>query len=135
MATGTVKNGDLIGIYINNTLIANGKDCGLDLAIGSRETTTKDDVGTGSFEPTKKTATLKGSFLQADDAFDYNQLFALAISRQKFTWKHGSVQSGDTVRSGTGFFTAVGHASTDNANITGSYSIQATGPITIAVNP
>src|SRR6185295_17767324 len=107
MPTGTIKNGDIIGIFINNALIANGKDCSIDFTVASRETTTKDDVGTASFEPTKKSGTLKGSFLQAEDANGYNQLFALANSRQKFTWKHGSVQTGDTYRYGTGFFTSL----------------------------
>ena len=135
MATGTVKNGDVVGIYINNQLIANGKDCLFDFSVASREITTKDDAGVGAFEPTKRTATLKGSFLHAEDANCFNQLYDLASSRHKFTWRHGSTQSGDRVRFGTGFFTSLSHSSSDNDNITGSYSIQVTGAVQQSVNP
>lgn len=135
MPTGTVKNGDAIGVYVNNMLIANGKECSFDPTVAQRETTTKEDVGTASYEPTKKSFTLKGSFLHAEDANCFNQLFALLNSRQKFTWKHGSVASGETFRFGTGFFTGLSLGAPDNDNVTGNYTIQVTGPVQTAVNP
>jgi len=128
-------NGDVLGISLNGLLIAVTQDCSQSIAIASRETTSKDDAGNYNGEPTKKTETLKGSFLVAFDNNAYQTLKTIAKGKQKFTWRFGSVVSGDPYDTGTGFFVSLDTAAPNNDNVTASYSIQVTGVTTSTTNP
>lgn len=134
----TIGNGagEIIGIYINNQLIASSTSCEYDFTIDERETTTKDDQGRTTYQPTKTNANISGEFLKREDVnMNYNDIFSLAYNRTLFTWRKGSVVQGDRVHTGTGFFTNIKESAGQYDNITGSYSIRVTGPITITTNP
>lgn len=135
MATPGRINGDVIGIMINGVTIAVGQSHGQSIAVASRETTSKDDGGNYNGEPTKKTETLKGAFLVAFDNAAWQTLKAIIRAKQKFTWRFGSIVSGDPYDTGTGFFTSLDTDAPNNDNVTGSYAIQVTGPVTTATNP
>lgn len=135
MATAGRINGDVLGIMVNGATIAVTQDCSQSIAIASRETTSKDDLGNYNGEPTKKTETLKGSFLVAYDNSAYQTLKALAKAKTKFTFRFGSVVSGDPYDTGTGFFTSLDTAAPNNDNVTASYTIQVTGATTSTTNP
>jgi hypothetical protein len=135
MATSGRINGDIVGIKVNNVLIAVGTSNNQDISIDSRETTSKDDGGRYNGEPTKVTETLKGDFFVAFDTNAYQTLKSLARSRAKFTWIFGSLASGDPYDTGTGFFTSLGTSAPNNDNVTGSYTIQVTGLPTTLINP
>jgi hypothetical protein len=128
-------NGDVLAISVNGQTIAVTTECSQSIAIANRETTSKDDAGNGNFEPTKKTETLKGSFLVAYDNNAYQTLKSLAKGKSKFTWRFGSVVSGDPYDTGTGFFTSVDTSAPNNDNVTASYSIQVTGATVSTTNP
>lgn len=135
MATAGRINGDILGIQVNGSTVAVTTECSQSIAIANRETTSKDDNGNGNFEPTKKTETLKGSFLVAFDNSAYQTLKALAKAKTKFTWRFGSTVSGDPYDTGTGFFTSLDTSAPNNDNVTASYTIQVTGATTSTTNP
>jgi hypothetical protein len=125
-----VMNGDLIGLYVNGQLVARGTDHKFSFKTATRETTSKDDVGWASFEPTKRSGDVSGSVLHAEDAtFGLAQIFTMKANRQKFTVKFGSAQIGDNYFFATGFFTSLDKSAKANDNVTGSYTIQLTGQI------
>ena len=135
MATAGRINGDVIGIMVNGTTIAVAQSSSQNIAIASRETTSKDDLGRYNGEPTKVTESLSGDFLVAYDNSAYATLKSLARAKTKFTWRYGSVVSGDPYDTGTGFFTALDTSAPNNDNVTGSFTIQVTGAVTTATNP
>lgn len=135
MATAGRINGDILGIMVNGATIAVAQDSGQTIAVAQRETTSKDDSGNYNAEPTKKTETLKGSFLVAFDNSAYQTLKALAKAKTKFTWRFGSVVSGDPYDTGTGFFTSLDTSAPNNDNVTASFTIQVTGATTSTTNP
>lgn len=128
-------NGDIFAISINGQVIASSTDCSLSIAVAARETTVKQDNGDYNGEPTKKTETIKGGFLVTFDNSAYQNLKAIARSKQKFTWRFGSTASGDPYDQGTGFFTSLDTSAPNNDNVTGAYSIQVTGAVISSVNP
>lgn len=133
--TNGPMNGDLIGLYVNNVLVLKGADHKFSLKIATRETTTKDDAGVASFEPTKRSGDISGSILHAEDTnFGLDEIFLMAYNRQKFTVKFGSSVIGDNYYSGTGFFTSLDKSGKANDNVTGSYTVQLTGNIQIFTN-
>lgn len=135
MASAGKIDGNIFGLYINNQLVASSTSASLDLSVATRETTTKDDAGKSAFEPTKFSGTASGDFLITEDSGNYNTLFSLLYTRQKFTWKYGTAVSGDQVRFGTGFFTSLKHSSPQNDNVSGNFSIQITGQVFVSTNP
>jgi hypothetical protein len=135
MATAGRINGDVIGIMVNGTTIAVASTSSQNIAIASRETTSKDDLGRYNGEPTKVTESLSGDFLVAYDNNAYQTLKALARAKTKFTWRFGSVVSGDPYDTGTGFFTSLDTSAPNNDNVTGSFTIQVTGAVTTTTNP
>ena len=135
MATAGRISGDIIGIKINNVLIAVATSHNQSIAIASRETTSKDDNGRWNGEPTKVTETLKGDFIVAYDNNAWQTLKEAASAKQKFTWFFGSTVSGDPYDTGTGFFLNLDTSVPNNDNVTGSYTIQVTGAVTTTTNP
>lgn len=133
-STGKI-NGDIIGVYINNVLIASSTDCNHNLSVDSRETTNKDDGGKYSGLPTKSTETIDGGFLVAYDSNNYQTLASLARNKSLFTWKLGSAVSGDPYYQGTGYFTKLSFSAKNNDNVTGNYSIQITGTVLTLTAP
>lgn len=136
MPTQGIGAGEIIGIYINNQLIAKSNSCEFDFSIDERETTTKDDQGRTTYQPTKTNATISGEFLKVEtEAMNYNDIFTHAYNRTLFTWRKGSTAQGDRVYQGTGFFTSIKESAPQYDSITGSYSIRVTGPIIVTTNP
>ncbi|HQQ81941.1 MAG TPA: phage tail tube protein [Cyclobacteriaceae bacterium] len=120
---------------INGQVVAITTECSHSISVASRETTSKDDGGKYQGEPTKVTETLKGSYIVAFDNNAYQTLRALARAKSKFTYRFGSVVSGDPYDQGTGFFTSLDTSAPNNDSVTGSYSIQITGTVTPSTNP
>ena len=110
MATTGVFNGSLIGVYLNNRLIALGKSCTLNLSADEMDVTSKDSALWGEFRPTVKhwdvsTDNLVNISATSTHSVDY--ILDKLIAGTSVHLKFQTAVSGDTYWHGTAYVTSV----------------------------
>jgi Phage tail tube protein len=137
MAAYTTIDGDVIQVYTNGALIANGTDCKIGFKFGNRDTTTKDGGKAKQREYTDREWMVSGGFLYADPTAPngLSQLQALAKAGTKVVVKAGSVLTGQKYYQGTMLVDSLDLSASQKSNIAVSYSFVSDGDWTETTNP
>ena len=131
MASTGVINGTLLQIYLNGVVIAKSTSCKLEIPVELRNTSSKDSAGWTNREYGRRDWNAGGDFLDAEDsAYRFDDLFALITNRTKVTMRMSSAVSGDKYYEGTALIESLSREAPMEDNVTGSYSLQADGPLT-----
>lgn len=137
MAAYNTIDGDVIQVYTNGQLIANGVDCKIGFKFGNRDTTSKDGGAAKQREYTDREWSVSGSLLVSDQAAPNGlyQLIALAKAKSKIFVKAGSTVSGQKYYTGIMIIESLNASAPQKANATGDYSFMSDGDWTELTNP
>lgn len=137
MAAFTTVDGDLIQVFVNGTLVANGTDCKISFKRANREVTTKDGGSYAQYEYTKGSWSVSGSYLHTDvsGSFSTNGLFSIYSNKTKVNLRIGSITSGQYYYTGQAVLDSLDMSGPQKANVTGSYNFTGDGSITAFLNP
>lgn len=127
MAAYPTIDGAFIKVYSGSTEIANSTECKYDFNSDTRETTTKDGGSWKQVEYTKRSASVSGSYLQANTGLSTSTLFDAMNNKTKLTIRFGGTTSGDVYWTATAVLTKLGVSAPQNDNITGSYTFDIDG--------
>lgn len=135
MAAYNTIDGDLIQVYLNGTLIANGTDCKIAFKRANREVTTKDGGNNAQYEYTKGSWSVSGGYLHTELGYTTAALQGLWRSRTKVVLKFGSTQSGANYYQGTALIDSLDMSGPQKANVTGTYTFTGDGDCAPFTNP
>ncbi len=124
----TVKNGTDIGIYVGATLIALGTSHDFEVAMETRDTSTKDSAGWKESCEAQRSWSMSGEFLFSESAaYGFDDLFAIYVARSTETIKISSGTSGEKEYSGDAFLTALSKSAPNEDSVSFSASFEGTG--------
>jgi predicted secreted protein len=138
MATTSVVNSTLMGIYVNVsgtwTKVAHATDASVSLSHEPRDITTKDSAGWRELLEGLRSFSVSGSGLFAEDAaYGLNDLDDLLINRTEASIRFMTNVTGDTLWQGDVYFTSIDKTSSGaEDNVTFSFSAEGTGALTIS---
>jgi predicted secreted protein len=128
MATTGKENGTLIKIYVGATAIAHSTSCSLELAMATRDVTTKDSAGWKETGSGLRNWSMSGDYLFAEDAgYGFDDLFGLINARTLVTVVMSSAVSGDKKYNGSAYLTSVSREAPMEETVSGSYTFEGTG--------
>ena len=132
--TGTV-DGNVVGIFVDDTLIACATSATLDLSTNMTDSTCKDNNGQEQVKPAQKTwgMSLDGMFA-FDSAYGWVDLFEAWEGGTLLTLKWGTDVVGDTSYSGEAYIESLSASAPVNEVVTYNVSFKGTGVITATVN-
>lgn len=132
----TITSTTDLAVYIGGTKITCQTDATLSLTQGTRDTSCKDGNGWRSLLAGLKQWTVSGSGMQAfDAAYGSDELVNHLVDQDVVIVKLSTEDSGDTFYSGSAVFTSLEIASPGvEENVTYSYTLEGTGPLTSGVN-
>ena len=133
MAKTTGKiNGTLILVDADGTTIGCSTNATLTITNERLETTCKDDNGAKTYTPGSQDWTLEAEGMVIyETPSNHSTIAALALAQTEADWTFGTSNSEDPVFEGTGFIENLSITAPLNAPATWSFSVAATGPISM----
>jgi len=135
MATLGTVDGNAIGIYIDDVLIACATSASLDLSTNMSDTTCKDNNGAEQIKPNQKTWGMGLDGMLAFDAVaGWSDLWDAWDLGSLVTVKWGTADSGDEVYSGGAYIDSLSAQAPLNDASTYSVNFRGTGVLTKSLN-
>jgi len=133
--TGTVQ-GNKVGIYVDDTLIACATSATLDLTTNLVDSTCKDNNGQEQVSPGQKSWSmgLDGN-LAFDSSYGWSDLVAAWESATLLTVKWGTDETGDENYSGSAYIDSLNASAPLNEITTYTVNFRGTGTLTVGTNP
>jgi predicted secreted protein len=136
MATTGTVDGNAVGIYISDTLIACATSASLDLSTNMSDATCKDNNGAEQIKPNQQTWSMGlDGMLAFDAAYGWSDLVAAWKAGTKLTVKWGTAESGDENYSGDAYIDSLSAQGPLNEASTYSVNFRGSGPLTVGTNP
>lgn len=133
MPTTGVINGTLLRVYVNGTAIAKTTSSELSITKNTRDTSSKDSGSWTNRLYARGEWEITGDYLQAEDStYGLDDLFALVENETIVTVKMSSEVSGDKYFTGSALITSLNRSAPDQDNVTGSFTFQSDGALSIA---
>lgn len=131
MATTGIVNGTKLKISIGGTAVAYTTSATVDVAMATRDASSKDSNGWRDLKEGQLSGTISGDFLHAFDAsYGYEDLFAALTARTAVTIKYATTDAADKAIEGSGYLTSLSQSSPMEDTVSGSFTIEFTGAIT-----
>jgi predicted secreted protein len=133
MATTGIVNGTKLKISIAGTAVAYTTNATVDLAMATRDASSKDSLGWREVKEGQLSGTISGDFLHAfDSSYGFEDLFAAMIARTAVTIKYATTDAADKAIEGSGYLTSLSQSSPMEDTVTGAFTLEFTGAITYA---
>ena len=133
MASTSVMNGSLMGVYIGSTLIAHSTEGSISLSMDTRDISSKDSAGSRALLEGMKSGSIAVSALYTEDsAYGADELFVAMAARTPLAVKFSTEVSGDHFWSASSYLTSLEVSASTEDNMTYSATFELTGAITYA---
>ena len=133
MASTSVMNGSLMGVYIGSTLIAHSTEGSISLSMDTRDISSKDSAGSRALLEGMKSGSISVSALYTEDsAYGADELFVAMAARTPLAVKFSTEVSGDHFWSASSYLTSLEVSASTEDNMTYSATFELTGAITYA---
>lgn len=133
MATTGIVNGSKLKISIEGTAVAYTTGATLDLAMATRDTSSKDSNGYRELREGQISGTISGDYLHAfDSSYGFEDLFAVMIARTPVTVKYSTSDAADKAIEGEAVLTSLSQSAPMEDTVSGSFTLEFTGAFTYA---
>ena len=131
MASTSVMNGSLMGVYIGSTLIAHSTEGSISLSMDTRDISSKDSAGARALLEGMKSGSISVSALYSEDgAYGADELYTAMAARTPLAVKFSTEVSGDHFWSASSYLTSLEVSASTEDNMSYSATFELTGAIT-----